>query len=116
MLKGLKWQQSYQTEKNLPRLLTSPVVCAHAVLRELTRVAEQFAVEVSVPVAKVEDGVVVVDGKVTVGGGVGGIDRGGRETEGLVHRDFGHGLIRQTSSPFDAANLSNSFQGFGNVW
>ena len=89
---------------------------ALAVLGELTCVTEQFAVEVSVPVAKVEDAVVVVDGKVTVGSGVGGIDRGGRETEGLVHRDSGHGLIRQTSSPFDAANLSNIFQGFSNVW
>ena len=64
----------------VPKLLTSPVVCAHAVLGELTRVTEQFAVEVSVPVAKVDDAVVVVDGKVTVGSGVGGIDRGGRET------------------------------------
>ena len=53
---------------------------ALAVLRELTRVTEQFAVEISVPVAKVEDAVVVVDGKVTVGGGIIGIDRGRWET------------------------------------
>ena len=53
---------------------------ALAVLGDLTCVTEQFAVEVSVPVAKVDDAVVVVDGKVTVGSGVGGIDRGGRET------------------------------------
>ena len=86
LLRNRNWRQDIQ--------LTSPVVGTLAVVRELTRVTEHFAVEVSVIVAKVEDTVVVVDGKVTVGGGIGRIDRGGRETQGLVHRDSGHGLIR----------------------
>ena len=83
MLEVSRWRKVAKTvlkQKMVPKVLTSPVVGALAVLRELTRVTEQSAVEISVPVAKVEDAVVVVDGKVTVGSGVGGIDRGGRET------------------------------------
>ena len=52
-------------------LLTFPVVAALVVLREFRRVTEHFAVEVTVPVAEVEDAVVVVNGKVAIGSGVG---------------------------------------------
>ena len=83
MLEVSRWRKVAKTvlkQKMVPNVLTSPVVGALAVLRELTRVTQQFAVEISVPVAKVEDAVVVVDGKVTVGGGIIGIDRGRWET------------------------------------